>query len=749
MKKYLFIALLSFTGTRVVAQNNREAEMNLFVDSLIKKMTLAEKVGQMNQYNGFWEVTGPVPKEGNAKQKYEHLKAGLVGSVLNVRGVENVRKLQEIVVKESRLGIPLIFGLDVVHGHKTLSPIPLAEAASWDLKAMELSARVAAIEASAVGINWTFAPMVDISRDARWGRVMEGAGEDPFLGSKIAVARVKGFQGNDLSANNTIIACAKHFAGYGFAEAGRDYNTVDVGTSTLYNIIFPPFKAAVDAGVKTVMNSFNVLNGIPATANSFLQRDVLKESWNFKGFVISDWGSGVEMIDHGFAKNLKEVAELSANAGSDMDMESYAYITHLKTLVEEGKVRMAVIDEAVRRILSVKFELGLFDDPYRYCNAAREKELLYHPDHAKAALDMAKKSIVLLKNENGLLPLQKSQKKIAVIGALANDKTSPLGSWRIGSEDSTAISVVEGLKKFSNQFKYAKGADVVTGTVSFTSELTVNETDKSGFAQAIQLAKSSEVVIMVLGEHGFMSGEGRSRSKLNLPGLQQELLEEVYKVNKNIVLVLMNGRPLALPWAAKNIPAIVEAWQLGTESGNAIAQVLFGEYNPSGKLPMSFPRSEGQVPIYYNQMNTGRPGPKTDVFWSHYSDESNQPLYPFGFGLSYSKFEYSNLQIDSSNTSAIKVSAMVRNAGKVGGEEVTQLYIHDKFASVVRPIKELKGFEKFYLAPGESKKVSFTLTDELLGFFNNNGKFTVEPGEFEVMIGTSSNEGLRVSFLYK
>jgi len=749
MKKYLFIILLAFTGTRVVAQNNREAEMNLFVDSLIKKMTLAEKVGQMNQYNGFWEVTGPVPKEGNAKQKYEHLKAGLVGSVLNVRGVENVRKLQEIVVKESRLGIPLIFGLDVVHGHKTLSPIPLAEAASWDLKAMELSARVAAIEASAVGINWTFAPMVDISRDARWGRVMEGAGEDPFLGSKIAAARVKGFQGNDLSANNTIIACAKHFAGYGFAEAGRDYNTVDVSTSTLYNIIFPPFKAAVDAGVKTVMNSFNVLNGIPATANSFLQRDVLKQSWNFKGFVISDWGSGVEMIDHGFAKNLKEVAELSANAGSDMDMESYAYISHLKTLVEEGKVRMAVIDEAVRRILSVKFELGLFDDPYRYCDAAREKELLYHPDHAKAALDMAKKSIVLLKNENGLLPLQKSQKKIAVIGALANDKTSPLGSWRIGSDDSTAISVVEGLKKFSNQFKYAKGADVVTGTVSFTSELTVNETDKSGFAQAIQLAKSSEVVIMVLGEHGFMSGEGRSRSKLNLPGLQQQLLEEVYKVNKNIVLVLMNGRPLALPWAAKNIPAIVEAWQLGTESGNAIAQVLFGEYNPSGKLPMSFPRSEGQVPIYYNQMNTGRPGPKPDVFWSHYSDESNQPLYPFGFGLSYSKFEYSNLEIDSSNTTAIKVSAMVRNAGKVGGEEVTQLYIHDKFASVVRPIKELKGFEKFYLAAGESKKVSFTLTDELLGFFNNNGKFTVEPGEFEVMIGTSSNEGLRGSFLYK
>jgi len=749
MKKQFYIIFLTLIGTNVIAQHSREAGMNKFIDSLMNKMTLAEKVGQMNQYNGFWEVTGPVPKDGNAKQKYEHLKAGLVGAVLNVRGVENVRKLQEIVVKESRLGIPLIFGLDVVHGHKTLSPIPLAEAASWDLKAMQLSARVAAIEASAVGINWTFAPMVDVSRDARWGRVMEGAGEDPFLGSKIAAARVKGFQGDDLSANNTIIACAKHFAGYGFAEAGRDYNTVDVGTYTLYNVILPPFKAAVDADVKTVMNSFNILNGVPATANAFLQRDILKNGWNFKGFVISDWGSGVEMIDHGFAKDLKQVAETSANAGSDMDMESYAYITHLKTLVEEGKVRMAVIDDAVRRILKVKFELGLFDDPYRYCDATREKELLYHPDHAKAAFDMAKKSMVLLKNEKGLLPLQRTQKKIAVIGALANDKTSPLGSWRIGSDDSTAISVLEGLKKFTNQFKYAKGADVITGPVSFTSELTINETDKTGFAEAIQLAKSSEVVIMVLGEHGFMSGEGRSRAKLNLPGLQQQLLEEVYKVNKNIVLVLMNGRPLALPWAAKNIPAIIEAWQLGTESGNAIAEVLFGAYNPSGKLPMSFPRSEGQLPIYYNHMNTGRPGPKPDVFWSHYSDESNKPLYSFGYGLSYSQFEYSTLQIDNSNSSAIKVSVNIKNISKLGGEEVAQLYIRDKFASVARPVKELKGFEKFFLAPGESKTVSFLLTDELLGFFNNDGKFIVESGEFDVMIGTSSDEGSKGSFWYK
>ena len=393
--------------------------------------------------------------------------------------------------------------------------------------------------------------------------------------------------------------------------------------------------------------------------------------------------------------------------------------------------------------------MGLFDDPYRYCDATREKEMLYHPDHRKAALDMAKKSIVLLKNDNDLLPLKKTQQKIAVLGALANDKTSPLGSWRIGSDDNTAISVLEGLKKFTNQFQYATGVNVVTGEVSFTSELTVNETDRSGFASAIKLAKSSEVVIMVLGEHGFMSGEGRSRTRLNLPGLQQQLLEEVYKVNKNIVLVLMNGRPLALPWATKNIPAIVEAWHLGTESGNAIAEILFGAYNPSGKLPMSFPRSEGQVPIYYNQMNTGRPGPKPDVFWSHYSDESNQPLFPFGYGLSYTKFAYTDIQIDSSVANTLSVSAIIKNTGKVGGEEVVQLYIRDRVASVSRPIKELKGFEKIKLSPGESKKVSFLLSDEVLGFYNNEGKFVVEAGEFDVMIGTNSNEALQKSFHYK
>ena len=716
------------------------------VEQLLAKMTLEEKVGQMNQYNGFYDVTGPAPSEGDAKNKYDHLKKGWVGSMLNVSGVAEVREMQRIAVEETRLGIPLIFGLDVIHGHKTLAPIPLAEAASWDLAAIEKSARISAVEASARGINWTFAPMVDISRDARWGRVMEGAGEDPYLGAKIGVARIKGFQGDDLSAHNTIAACAKHFAGYGFAEAGRDYNTVDVGTSTLYNVIFPPFKAAVEHDVKTVMNSFNILNGIPATANQWLQRDILKGQWGFNGFVISDWGSGFEMIAHGYAKDLAEVAELAANGGSDMDMESYAYVKHLVDLVKAGKVAESKIDDAVRRILTVKFELGLFDDPYRYCDPKREEEMIYHADHMAAVLDMARKSIVLLKNEGGLLPFSKSQKGIALIGALADDKNSPLGSWRIGSDDNTAVSVREGLASYTKEFKYAKGADVVVGETAFAAPLNINTTDRSGFAEAVRLAKQSEVVVMVLGEHGFHSGEGRSRVNLDLPGVQQELLEAVYQVNKNIVLVLMNGRPLALPWADAHIPAIVEAWQLGTQTGNAIADVLFGAYNPSGKLTMSFPRHVGQCPIYYNHYNTGRPTGGNGVFWSHYTDESNDPLYPFGFGLSYTEFAYDKLQVSVEAGKRVLVTVEVTNIGKRAGEEVSQLYLHDKVASVARPVKELKGFQKYSLEPGETKKLEFELTPEELGFYNNQGEFVVEPGAFSVMVGTNSQQGLWAEF---
>ncbi len=740
-----FILIVTYLFTMPLFGQNAVTERK--IDSLLSIMTLDEKVGQMNQYSGFWEVTGPAPTDGNNELKYNHLKNGMVGSMLNVRGVENVRALQELVVKNSRLGIPLLFGYDVIHGHKTLAPIPLAEAASWDLQAIRRSAEVAADEASAVGINWTFAPMMDISRDARWGRVMEGAGEDPYLGSAVAVARIKGFQGNDLAAPNTLAACAKHFAAYGFAEAGKEYNTVDMGMSTLYNIVLPPFKAAVDNEVATVMNAFNILNGVPATGSKMLQRDILKDAWGFEGFVISDWASMAEMVTHGYARDLKHVAELSANAGSDMDMQSFAYINHLKENVEEGKVSMEVIDDAVRRILRIKFALGLFDDPYRYCNEEREKTRLYHPDHMQAALDIAKKSIVLLKNEGNILPLSKSQDNIAVIGPLAVDKNSPLGSWRLGSDDNTAISVMEGLAPFAgDKMRYAKGADLLRGEVSFTTEVPVNETDRSGFAEAIALAKNSEVVIMVLGEHGFQSGEARSRTDLGLPGVQQELLEAVYEVNKNIVLVLMNGRPLTIPWAVEHIPAIVEAWQLGTQSGHAIAQVLYGEYNPSGKLPMTFPRSVGQVPIYYNHFRTGRPNEEPIVFWSHYSDESNDPLYPFGYGLSYTTFAYSDLTVDASNNDAIKVSVTVRNTGDLAGEEVVQLYIHDHVGSLARPVKELKGFDKIMLRPGESQVVEFTLTDKELGFYTNEGLYVVEPGKFDVMVGGNSVELLKETF---
>ena len=669
--------------------------------------------------------------------------------MLNVTGVKEVKALQKIAVEETRLGIPLIIGFDVVHGFKTISPIPLAEAASWDLEAMKYSAVVAAEEASASGINWTFAPMVDISRDARWGRIMEGAGEDPYLGSKVAIARVQGFQGEDLAANNTIAACAKHFAAYGFAEAGRDYNTVDIGTSTLHNVIFPPFIAAKDAGVRTFMNSFNEINGVPATGNSYLQRDILKGEWQFDGFVVSDWGSITEMIAHRQAKDGKHAAEIAANGGSDMDMESYLYIGELANLVKEGKVRESTIDDAVRRILRVKFELGLFDDPYKYCDEARETEVVGSEKIHEAVLDIAKKSIVLLKNDKQLLPLKKEGQKIAVIGALANDKTSPLGSWRIGADDGTAVSVLEGLKTYKgNEIAYSKGADVVTGETVFAKELTINTADKSGFSDAIAIAKNADVVIMVLGEHGLQTGEGRSQVNLDLPGVQQELLEEVYKVNKNIVLVLNNGRPLTINWADKHIPAIVEAWHLGTQSGHAIAQVLYGDYNPSGKLPMTFPRHVGQVPIYYNYKSTGRPNLPSpgEVFWSHYTDVSNTPLYPFGYGLSYTTFEYSNLKVNAISKDRVEVSVTLTNTGKVKGKEVAQLYLRDEYASVTRPVRELKGFELAELNPNEAKTITFVLTQAELGFFNNDGKFVVEPGDFKVFVGGSSTATLEAKF---
>ena len=733
---------------------SKENRLNARVDSVLTLMTLEEKIGQLNQYNGFWEITGPTPKEGQAAKKYDDLKKGLVGSMLNVKGVKDVKALQKIAVQETRLGIPLLFGFDVIHGYKTISPIPLAEAASWDLSEIKKSAAIAAEEAASVGLNWTFAPMVDVARDARWGRVMEGSGEDPYLGSQIAVARIQGFQGEDLKAKNTILACAKHFAGYAFAESGRDYNTVDIGESTLQNIVFPPFKAAVDAGVRTFMNSFNELNGIPATGNPYLQRKILKGDWKFDGFVVSDWGSINEMINHGYAKDSKQAAEIALNAGSDMDMESSAYVAHLATLVKEGKVNESLINDAARRILKVKFELGLFDNPYLYCDENYEKETVGKKAFHEGVLEMAKKSIVLLKNEKELLPLQKSGQKIALIGALANDKTSPLGSWRIAADDETAVSVLEGMNQYKdNQLTYSKGANVAEGRTQFVWETKINTTDKSEFDAAIQAAKEANVVVMVLGEHGLQSGEGRSRTEIGLPGVQQELLEAVYKVNPNIVLVLNNGRPLAIPWADAHIPAIVEAWQLGTESGNAIAQVLYGDYNPSGKLPMTFPRNVGQVPIYYNYKNTGRPvmNEPESVFWSHYIDQKNTPLYAFGHGLSYTQFEYSDIQMDKNsfaNDEEITVTVEVKNTGKYTGKEVVQMYIRDLFASVTRPVKELKGFEMIELKPNESKKVSFRINKKTIEFFTAQSKWEAEAGDFKIFVGGSSDKTKEADFHY-
>tara|TARA_S200000501_G_scaffold220829_1_gene207172 strand:- start:6265 stop:8571 length:2307 start_codon:yes stop_codon:yes gene_type:complete len=756
MKKIILIIIFTFGFTN---NSQSQKDYNKDVESLLEKMTLDEKIGQMNQYNGFYDATGPSPILGDAKKKYNNLKNGLVGSMLNVRGVKDVRAFQKIAVEETRLGIPLIFGFDLIHGYKTIAPIPLAESASWDLNEIQKSASLGAKEASAAGINWTFAPMVDISRDARWGRVMEGAGEDPFLGSLIAAARVKGFQGNDLSSPSTVAACAKHFAAYGFVESGRDYNTVDIGLSTLHNIVLPPFKAAVDAGVRTFMNGFTELNGIPVTADSYLQREILKKQWGFKGFIVSDWGSLREMMDHGYAKDRKHAGELALNGGSDMDMESTIYVEELSNLVKEGKVNIDQIDDAVRRILLVKFELGLFDDPYKYCDLVREKKITGSQELMDGALEMAKKSIVLLKNKNNLLPLKKSGQKIALIGPLAADKNSPLGNWRVAADNNTAVSVLEGLSNYGgNEIIHSQGVRLVNKIPDgFHEEVQLNLTDKTGISEAKEIAEKADVVIMVLGEYGFQSGEGRSRANIDLPGFQQELLEEIHQVNSNIVLVLMNGRPLTLNWPSKNIPAILETWHLGTQSGNAISQVIYGDYNPSGKLPMSFPRSVGQMPLYYNHKSTGRPGADGEdagsVFWSHYQDEKNTALYPFGFGLSYTSFKYSNIKLSKKvlikDNDELIASVKLTNSGKLKGKEVVQLYIKDKFASSTRPVRELKGFQMIELNPGETKNVSFKINSKMLEFYSSRNIWESENGDFELFIGTDSNTKRKESFELK
>ncbi|MFT3682202.1 MAG: glycoside hydrolase family 3 N-terminal domain-containing protein [Ferruginibacter sp.] len=736
MKK-IFLSVAALLAVTVTVAQKKSIDQK--VDSVLKLMTLEEKVGQMNQYNGPWAATGPLT---NDDKLLDQIKDGKVGSMLNVTGVARTKELQQLAL-QSRLKIPLLFGQDVIHGFRTIFPIPLAEAASWDMKAIEQSARIAAVEAAAAGVHWTFAPMVDIARDPRWGRVMEGAGEDTYLGSLIATARVKGFQGKGLGNTDAVMACAKHFAAYGAAIGGRDYNSVDMSLRQLWEIYLPPFKAAADAGAATFMNSFNDLNGIPATGNAYLQREVLKGKWKFKGFVVSDWGSVGEMINHGFVKDNYEAAKAAANAGSDMDMESRSYIQNLAKLVKEGKVKLSVVDDAVRRILRMKFEMGLFDDPYKFSDDAREKQQWNNAEHLKAEREMAKKSIVLLKNEKQLLPVSKQTKTIALIGPFIKAKSDNLGFWSYDwPDDSSRItSVYDGIKnRLSSDAKilYAKGCNI-------------NDTSTAGFAEAIEAAKQADIVIMNVGEARDMSGEAKSRSSIRLPGVQEELIKAVHATGKPVVVMINAGRPLVFNWVADNIPAVLYTWWLGTEAGNAIADVLFGDHNPSGKLPMSFPLTEGQIPIYYNYYSTGRPAQNdSDRFYrSAYTDLSLYPKYPFGFGKSYTSFSYGTIELNKTSIKAgekLIVKITVTNTGNYDGEETVQLYTRDLFGSVVRPVKELKGFQKIFLKKGESKEVIFNLTANDLRFYNDRLEYIYEPGDFKVYIGGSSADVKEASF---
>ncbi len=703
------------------------------VRALLEQMTLEEKAGQLTQYSSNWTQTGPASLRDDLGEAIEQ---GQVGALLNVTGARRTRQFQERAMR-SRLKIPLLFGLDVIHGYKTTFPIPLAEAASWDLAAIERSARIAATEAAAGGIHWTFAPMVDIARDPRWGRVMEGAGEDSYLGSLIAAARVRGFQGTGLGELNAVMACAKHFAAYGAAQGGREYNSVDMSERMLWETYLPPFQAAAEAGAATFMNSFNDLNGIPATGNRTLQREILKGRWDFQGFVVSDWDSIGQMVQHGFARDGHDAARLAIVAGNDMDMQSSAYRRYLPDLVSSGQVPLALVDEAVRRVLHKKFELGLFDDPYRFSDPAREQAALNDPEHAKAARKMAASSIVLLKNTANVLPLSRSIKTIAFIGPMVKAGKDNLGGWAVNLPEvdysQLVVSQWDGLRSKLGegvQLLYAKGCD-------FEGE------DRTGFAEAVDVARQADAVVVSVGERWTMSGEARSRSNIHLPGVQEDLIKAVQATGKPVVVLVNAGRPLIFNWTADNATAILYTWFLGSEAGNAIADVLVGEVDPSGKLPITFPRSEGQIPLYYDHFNTGRPDDAraTDRFVTGYIDLDQTPRYPFGFGLSYTTFAYSDGRLSSHDLrdgQNITVTLDVRNAGRVAGDEVVQLYLHQKAASVVRPVLQLRDFRRVHLEAGQTEHLSFQLDREKLSFINARLQRVTEPGEFELMIGSSS-----------
>lgn len=738
--KTLFLLLAcAFSMQAQKGKTTKIKPRNEFVTELMAKMTIDEKIGQLVQFTADGTVTGP--KGGN--NFVDEIKKGNVGSILNATNVKYTRQLQELNLKSSRLKIPLLFGYDVIHGYKTIFPITLGESASWDMEAAKLSSQVAAAEAAASGVHWTFAPMVDISRDPRWGRVSEGAGEDTYLGSKLAYARVIGFQGNDLHALNTILACTKHFAAYGAAEAGRDYNTVDMSERVLRETYLPPFKATVDAGVATFMTSFNEISGVPSTGSKFLVNGILKKEWDFKGFVVTDYTGINEMVPHGFAKDEKHAGELALTAGVDMDMVGGVFLKYTKKSLAEGKVTQAQIDDACRRILEAKYDLGLFEDPYRYNDEKREKETIYKKEFLDGALDVAKKSMVLLKNSNNVLPLRKEQ-KVAFVGPLVSDEATIIGSWAaVGDRNGYAVSVEEGAKKLITD----------KSKISFTKGVEVKDTKRDMMKAALDNARNADVIVAVMGEFENQTGEAASQTNIDLPGIQKEFLAELKKLGKPVVLVLLNGRPLTLTWENDNMDAILEAWYPGTMGGDAIAQTLYGVSNPSGKLPMTFPRSVGQVPIYYNHKNTGRPylGAKDpeQKYKSRYTDSDNSPLYAFGYGLSYTTFKYSNLKISGKTLNAsgkIKVSVDIANTGNYDGEEVVQLYIKDVVGSVTRPVRELKGFNKLMIKKGEKKTVSFDIASEDLKFYNIDMQFVAEPGSFEVFVGGNSNADLSETF---
>lgn len=734
-----FLIIIFFQPVLHVQSQNQHTSViqdkDAFIDELINKMTLEEKIGQLNLVASSDFVTG----DFSATDISQIVKNGQAGAILNIRSAERIRIVQEAAVEQTRLGIPILFGLDVIHGYKTIFPIPLGLSCSFDLELIEETARIAAQESSADGLAWTYSPMVDVSREPRWGRVSEGAGEDTYWGSLVAEAYVRGYQGNKLSADTTMMACVKHFAAYGAPEAGRDYNTVDISMLSLYENFLPPFKAAIEAGVGSIMTAFNEISGIPSTSNYWLLTQLLRNEWQFDGFVVTDYTSINELIHHGVAADTSQASELALNAGVDMDMQGRAYLTSLAGLLKENKVSMDQVNQAVRRVLEAKMKLGLFEDPYQYCNEKRRAANTMNEKQLALARESVAKSCVLLKNDNNTLPISKNTKSIAIIGPLGNSKQDMLGNWAAAGEAEKCVTLLEGIKSKVGQ----------VANVQWVEGCKVNDTNESGFDEAIELARQADFVILALGEHGWMSGEAASRTSIDLPGVQQALAEKIISLGKPTAVVLFNGRPLTITKLDEIAPAILETWFGGTQSGNGIADVLFGDYNPSGKLTMTFPRNLGQVPIYYNQKNTGRPyDPERPDFkyLSKYIDSPNDPLYPFGYGLSYTTFEYSNLVVEPVEDE-IKIEVNITNTGDIDGEEVIQLYVQDKIGIITRPVKELKGYQKIIIKSGESATVNFTLTKDDLAYYHPDLKKRFEPGEFVIYVGGNSSDTIEKSIL--